>query len=75
MNECVFISIHVHVSMLINFHLCASVIFNTHRHLVFPVVVILDEVEDEVENVFRTQVVDISQQRHSNRHRLDNDTT
>ena len=30
-------------------------------YLVFPVVIILDEVEDEVENLFRTEVLDVSE--------------
>lgn len=39
-------------------------------YLVFPVVVVLDEVENEVEDVFRTEVLDVSEQRHGNRHCL-----
>lgn len=35
--------------------LCSS--FN----LVFPVVVVLDEIENEVENLFRTEVLDVSE--------------
>lgn len=43
-------------------------------YLVFPVVVILDEVQNEVENLFRTEVLDVSEQRHGNRHRLSQET-
>lgn len=39
-------------------------------YLVFPVVVVLDEVENEVEDVFRAEVLDVSEQRHGNRHCL-----
>lgn len=39
-------------------------------YLVFPVVVILDEVQNEVEDLFRTEVLDVSEQRHGDRHRL-----
>lgn len=39
-------------------------------YLVFPVVVILDEVQNEVEDLFRTEVLDVSEQCHGNRHRL-----
>lgn len=43
-------------------------------YLVFPVVVILDEVQNEVEDLFRTEVLGVSEQRHGNWHRLSHET-
>lgn len=30
-------------------------------HLIFPVVVVLDEIQNEVQNLFRTEVVHVSE--------------
>lgn len=45
-----------------------------HPYFVLPVVVVLDEVKYEVEDIFGTQVLYISQQRHGNWHRLTGQT-
>ena len=44
-------------------------------HLVLPVVVVLDEVQDEVEDVFGTEVLDVSELSHGYRHGLGTDQT
>lgn len=47
----------------------------TPSHLVLPVVVVLDEVQDEVEDVFGTEVLDVSELSHGYRHGLGIDQT